>query len=125
MNPITIVGFAEPKVAGRVERAYANVNYEALSEEQTPEQYLDGVLPLMEEVLPEFQLLSREAVTIDGLDGLRISYSMDLSDTNMTLLTYVLIKDKRIYVLSGGSVTERFADLEEMFDTMYRDARIN
>ena len=123
-EPGTIVSFAEPQAEG-VDRAYANVNAEAMEEPVNPAEYMDRVLPLMEEMLPEFQLLSSEEVTVNGVDGVRVNYSFSLQEENMTLLTYALVKDEHIYAFSGGAMTDRYQELEATFDTMFRNAKIN
>lgn len=118
---VTFMAPAEPGFPGR---ANVTVTAEPVPSNMTPEAYLDQAKPLLAQVLPKYEFTGQDTVTVNGVDGVRFTYLIEVQGHPMSLVGYALLSGDRAYVLTAGALADRFGNYAEIFDRICRSMEI-
>lgn len=118
---VTFMAPAEPGTAGR---ANVTVTMEPVPASMTAAEYLEQAKPLLAQMLPEYEFGGQEPVTVGGVEGIRYSYTIEIQGHRMSLIGYALLAKGHAYVLTAGSLADRFDKHAETFDTICRSMEI-
>ncbi|MEF2146148.1 MAG: DcrB-related protein [Desulfovibrionaceae bacterium] len=119
----TLVTFAHPDENAKG-RPNFGVTTEALKVAVTPDEYLENAKSVMVKVMPGFEFLEQTSETINGENGVRFKYDIEVDGQKLTLLGFAVIKNNTAYVVTGGCKQEQFEENVGTFDKAGRSLRI-
>jgi len=91
---------------------------EELSHPWTLKDYVQANVANMQKLLTDFKPVSHGTTTIDGMPASWMIYNHRMGAYKLKVIVYLMVKDKRGYVITCSSVPARFAQWQKSFQNI-------
>ncbi|UCB42373.1 MAG: DcrB-related protein [Dehalococcoidales bacterium] len=99
------------------------VHSESLPQEMTLLEYFE-IASLVYSFFPNYQVVSTEEVTINGIPAVKHTMTMSAQGINVTVTQVYLINDDTVYLITIGASTAYYSEFTETFDTIINSFQI-